>query len=215
MKRNRGLTGAGCHGEQDALFALQERLYGTVDGDFLIVTLPFTDGGVGRRENFARRLVIGYLFGGAESLPQLAWCGKRVKLPLSARCIIELGDAVTIGRIGKFHSQKFSVVLRLLESIARKFVRRFGFNDREHEIPRIAQQVVGALRRPATRPISHHHDAAVGEALLLADLIIVPARVIEFRQDVFSAGVGFRDHCESGRELGRNFGRILCDTTLV
>jgi hypothetical protein len=38
--------------------------------------------------------------------------------------------------------------------------------------------------------------AAVREAFLLADLIVIPTGSVQFRQDVFSTGVGFSDHAK-------------------
>jgi hypothetical protein len=41
---------------------------------------------------------------------------------------------------------------------------------------------------------------------LLADLVVAPAGGVEFRQDVFSTGVGFRDHVLFRMTLELNFG---------
>jgi hypothetical protein len=41
---------------------------------------------------------------------------------------------------------------------------------------------------------ANDENAPVRKALLLADLIVVPTSGVEFRQDVFSTGVGFGDH---------------------
>jgi hypothetical protein len=62
----------------------------------------------------------------------------------------------------------------LLEAISGKFKSRFGFDDREHEIAGIAQQVVGAFRGPAVGLTSRHDDSTIRETLLLADLVVVP-----------------------------------------
>ena len=37
LERDHGLAGAGCHGQQHPLLALEDRLDGAVDGDFLVV----------------------------------------------------------------------------------------------------------------------------------------------------------------------------------
>jgi hypothetical protein len=69
LKSNRGLPGSGCRCEQHPLPAMQDGLQDPVNGYFLIVALSFANCGVSRRENSARRLLVGYPFGSAESLP--------------------------------------------------------------------------------------------------------------------------------------------------
>jgi len=84
----------------------------------------------------------------------------------------------------------------LLQSVSSQFVRWLGFDNRQHEIPGVTQKIVGSFRRTAARLASYDDDASIGEAFLLAYLVVVPASAVEFRQDVFSAGVGFSDHKE-------------------
>jgi hypothetical protein len=103
---------------------------------------------------------------------------------------------VPVCRIGEFNPEDFSIVFCLLQSVSSQFVRWLGFDDSQHEIPRVTQQVVGAFRRTPTRLASYDDDASIGEAFLFAYLVVVPARAVEFRQNVFSAGVGFGDHKE-------------------
>ena len=68
-----------------------------------------------------------------------------------------------------------------------------AFDDRQHEIPGVTQQVVGPFCRTATRLSSYDDDASIGKAFLFADLVVVPASGVEFRQDVLSTSVGFGD----------------------
>jgi len=49
-------------------------------------------------------------------------------------------------------------------------------------------------RSAMTRSISYDHDPAIGETLLLADLIVVPPGGVELWQNVFATGIGFGDH---------------------
>ena len=99
-------------------------------------------------------------------------------------------------RIGEFNPEDFSIVFCLCSPSPASFVRWLGFDDSQPEIPRITQEVVGAFRRPMTRLASYDDGASIGEAYLIAYLVVVPARVVEFRQNVFSAGLGFSDHKE-------------------
>jgi hypothetical protein len=82
----------------------------------------------------------------------------------------------------------------LLESGSGNLVRCLGLDHRQHEIPGVTEQVVGAFGRAPSRLASYNDDAAIGEAFLLADLIVAPSSGIKLRQDEFSAGVGFSNH---------------------
>ncbi len=47
-----------------------------------------------------------------------------------------------------------------------------------------------------------HHNPAVSECLLLRDLIVVPARSVELREDILPASVGFGKGLERDLSLG-------------
>jgi hypothetical protein len=117
-------------------------------------------------------------------------------LPFFPARVVEFDDAVPVCRVGKLNPEDLSIVFCLLQSVSSQFVRWLGFDDSQHEILRVTQQVVGAFRRTPARLTSYDDDACIGEAFLFAYLVIVPPRAVEFRQNVFSAGVGFSDHKE-------------------
>ena len=83
------------------------------------------------------------------------------------------------------------VVLCLLESVARILIDGFCFNDRKCEVPTVLQQVVCSLLLAAGWFIPSDHDAAVSEALLLADLVVIPACGIKLWEHVLSACISF------------------------
>ena len=72
--------------------------------------------------------------------------------------------------------------------------RSFCFDHREHEVSGIAQEIVGSFGGPAARFSADDENAPVRKTLLLADLIVVPASGVKFREDVFSTSVGFGEH---------------------
>ena len=79
-------------------------------------------------------------------------------------------------------------------AVAGKFVRRLGFDHCQHEISGVAQKIISPFARTSASLDAHGNNAAVGETFLLADLIVVPAGSVQFRQDVLSTAVGFSDH---------------------
>ena len=103
---------------------------------------------------------------------------------------------MTIGRIGEFHTENCRVILRLLKTVAGKFVGRLCFDHCQHEISGVAQKIISPFARTSASLDAHGNNAAVGETFLLADLIVAPAGAVQFRQDVLSTGVGFSDHEE-------------------
>lgn len=74
---------------------MQHRLHRAVDGNLLIIALPFADGGVGGRQKSVSRLV-GYLLRSTEALPQFVWFRERVKFLLLTGCKVELDYAVAV-----------------------------------------------------------------------------------------------------------------------
>jgi hypothetical protein len=94
-----------------------------------------------------------------------------------------LDDAVAVGGVGELESQDLRVSLGLLKTVARGPIHRFRFNDRDGKIAAIAQKVIGALLRTPESAVARKYDAAVREPLLLADLRVLPARVVQLRED--------------------------------
>jgi hypothetical protein len=101
---------------------------------------------------------------------------------------------------------KSSRFFGLLQTVAWKLVGRLCFHDPEREVSGKAQKIIGAFRGATARLGADDEDTAVSETLLLADLVVAPASGVEFRQDVFSTGVGFRDHVLFNVKLESNFG---------
>jgi hypothetical protein len=140
-----------------------------------------------------------FFFTGAKTRPQFGQFGKSIKLVLLARRKVELDNPVPVGRISELEAEYRGVIFGLLQSIASQSVCRLRFHHREHEVPCIAQEIISAFTGPAASPRTHGNYAAVSEAFLLADLIVVPAGGVKLRQNVFSTGVGFVDHTRALR----------------
>ena len=147
LERHGRLAGARRHGEKDSLLALQHRLDDPVDGDFLIVALAFADSGVGGGQKPACGFLIFDLFAGPKALPQFGGFWESVELALRAGRKVELDDAMAVGRIREFEAEHCRVIFGLLQPVAWKFVGRLCFDHRQHEVPGIAQKIVGALCR--------------------------------------------------------------------
>lgn len=98
---------------------------------------------------------------------------------------------MAVGGVGEFEIQDLGVVLRLLQALARRSVLGLGLDDRDGEIAGEPQQVIGPLLLASADPISDDDDAAVGERLLFADLLVGPARGVDFRRDERATGIGF------------------------
>lgn len=88
------------HSKQDPPLPLQHGLDDTVGGDLLIVARALTGQVVRGREQPLRRRLID-LLPHPQPLPKLSRRGEKVQLLLHPVQVVELHDAVTVGRIGK------------------------------------------------------------------------------------------------------------------
>lgn len=88
---------------------------------------------------------------------------------------VVLDDPVTVGRVGKLEAEDLGVLLGLLEAIPCVLIRSFRFDDPDHEIACITQEVIGSLLGTARDSVARHDDPPIGESLLLADLVVTPA----------------------------------------
>ena len=102
-----------------------------------------------------------------------------------------LDDAVAVRRVGELQPENLGIFLGLLEAIAGGSVRCLRLDHSDGKIPAVAEQIIRAFLRAADRPISDEHDAAIGEALLLADLRVFPTRAVQLRENIRPACVGF------------------------
>ena len=102
-----------------------------------------------------------------------------------------LDDAVPVRRIGELEAEDLRVLLGLLQPVAGLCIDGFCLNHRNRKIAPVPQEVVETLLWPPFHLAAGDHDAAVGETLLFADLLVCPSRRVELRQDVASASVRF------------------------
>ena len=131
-------------------------------------------------------------------VPQLIGRGKRVDLLLQARRVVELDDAVAVGRVGKLQVEYLGVILRLLEPVAGSRVGRLCLDDGDGEVGAESKDVVGPLTGAPPALPARHHDAPVGEGDLLVDAMrfILPARGLEFGHNIPAASISFVRHPE-------------------
>ena len=126
-----------------------------------------------------------------EAIPEFVRRGEGFEVVVFAGEEVVLDDPVAVGGVGEFEPQDLGVVLGLLEAVAGFLVDGLCFDDRKREVAAVLQEVVGTLLRTAGRFCSGDHDAAVGEALLLADLVVGPVGGVELGEHVFATCVGF------------------------
>ena len=100
---------------------------------------------------------------GGEAPPQFLGGREGLDLAFPSGEVVELDNAVAVGRVGEFEPEDFGVRLGLLQPLARGGVGRLGFDDRDSHVGAIAQDIVGALAGPAMTAATSHEDAAVGE----------------------------------------------------
>jgi hypothetical protein len=103
----------------------------------------------------------------------------------------KLDDFLAVGAVGEFEVEDFRIFLGLLEPFAGRFVDGLGLDHGDGEIAGQAEPVVGPLLFQAANLLGGGHDPAVGEGMLLLDLVVGPAGRIELGQDVDAAGIGF------------------------
>jgi len=141
----------------------------------------------------------GEVLGLAKPLPEFSGAGKACNFLLLAGQEVILDDPVPVGRVGKLQPKYSRVVLCLLQPIPWGFVRSFRLNHADEKVAGVPQKIVRSLLRTATDRVSRDDDATVCEGLLFGERmrVVIPARFIEFREDVLSAGIGFGNHKEA------------------
>lgn len=102
-----------------------------------------------------------------------------------------LDDSVSVSRVGESEIEDLGVGHRLLEAVPGQLVVGLRFDDRDWEVRLVGEEIVRLLARTAAVLPANRNDAAVGELLLFADLVVRPARLVEFWQDIPPAGIGF------------------------
>lgn len=119
-----------------------------------------------------------------------------INLCFQAAYVIELNDAFAVGGVGELEAENLGVLFGLLQSVAGRFVCRFSFDHSDQKVAGEAPQVIGALLWTAIHSIARDHNAAIGEGLLLVERmrLPVPARFIEFGQNVRTASISFSNH---------------------
>ncbi len=142
--------------------------------------------------------------------PEFVGRGEGFEVVVLAGEEVVLDDPVAVGGVGEFESEDLGVLLGLLEAVAGFLIDGLCLHDRQGKVAAILQEVVGPLLRAAGRFFSGDHDAAVGEALLLADLLVGPAGGVELGEHVFTTGVGFGEHThyELCSPAIRRFGKV-------
>ncbi len=159
------LTSTRRHGEQDAPRALQDRLHGPVDGDLLVVARGIAGDMVIRGQELVRETP----FEPKSSLQpgeQLGGCREGRKLGLASGQEIEFDDPVAVGGIRELEAEDFGIVLRLLQTCARRIGFRFGLDHRDQEVTGIAEQIVRPLSIQTAGDIPPDLDSSESEGLL-------------------------------------------------
>ena len=121
-----------------------------------------------------------------------------------------LDDTVPVGRIGELEAEDLRVLLGLLQPVAGLCIDGFCLHDRNRKIAPVPQKVVQTFLRPPFHLAAGDHNPAIGETLLFADLLVIPSRRVELRQDVASARVRFseKSHFCWRLLLGRDNSRL-------
>jgi hypothetical protein len=143
--------------------------------------------------------------------PEFVGRGEGFEVVVFAGKKVVLDDPVAVGGVSELESEDLGVFLGLLEAVAGLLIDRLCFHDRQGKVAAILQKVVGPFLRTACRFFSGDHDAAVGEAFLLADPLVGPAGSVELWQHVFTTCVGFGEHIhyELRSPAIRRWGKVL------
>src|SRR3990170_3975467 len=116
LEGDQGLAGARCHGEKNARLALEDGLYGPVDGDLLVVA----HGGVGLvvvgREEAAFD-ISGDTLGTLQTVPEVVRRRKGGEVSIDSGEEVVLDDFVAVGGVGEIQREELTVLLRLLEAV--------------------------------------------------------------------------------------------------
>jgi hypothetical protein len=190
LKGNDRLAGACRWRQKDAPFALENGLHRPIDRDFLVVTRQLARNVIVRRKHSLRRLFVNALTC-AKAPPQLIRRPKTPSGPPRARS----GSRARRCRVRSWHTQTsvrgFGHIPSLAAAHRRGWSRLPSPPPLQSENPPIPQKVVRALLRPPFHFRAGNHDPVVGEALLLAYLLVRPAPGIELLQDVPATGIRF------------------------
>ena len=137
--------------------------------------------------------LVGELLVALQALPEVGGRGEGVELGLKAGRVVELDDAVAVGRVGELEAEDLGVVLGLLEALARRLVLGLGLDHGDGDVGGVAEDVVGALAGATACLLAGDDDASVGEGALRVDPVglVLPAGRLELRLDVQATGVGF------------------------
>lgn len=138
LEGNRRLAGPGAEGQQAALLALQDGLYGSVQRDFLIVAQRLRSVRVAGLEQLTDDGRIPEMLGITQTLPELVRFGKGGALAFHAGGVVELDDLGAVGGVGEFEAENLGVVLGLLQTLSGVFVARLGFDHRNGKVGPVA-----------------------------------------------------------------------------
>ena len=115
----------------------------------------------------------------------------------AARKILHDGyDAVAVCGVGELQPKDFSVVLGLLQSLARRGVGGLGLDDRNGQVRAVSENVIRTFAWSTVPPAAGDDNPPVGEGHLLVDAMwfVLPARGLELWDNVPSACVSFVGH---------------------
>lgn len=129
----------------------------------------------------------------AVALPQSLRRGEVASGPLLARGHVDFDDLAPVRGVGESHVQPFRVILGLLHARIRRFVTRFRLHYRERKVAPVAEDIIDLFSRLAEMLPSHRDDPSRCDVALPGDLarLLLPARGLKLRHDVFSTSVGF------------------------
>ncbi len=194
LERHQRLARSRSHRQQDASLLLQHSLHDAVDGDLLVVARALAGEMVRGRQQPLRCLLIQPL-SAPQAAPQLLRRRERVQLTFQPGQVIELDDALSIGRVGELETQDLRVVLCLLKPGTRRLVRGLRLYHRDREVSRVLQEKVRPLLWSPSSLRASNHDPAVGKRSLLRNRAwrLVPPGLHKPGYDVLSASVGLVD----------------------
>src|SRR5882724_4423801 len=99
---------------------------------------------------------------------------------------------MAVGGIGELESEDLGVLFGLLQTVARILVDGLCLYNREREVAPVFEEIVGSFLGASGWFVARNNDTAIRKAPLFADLVVVPARSVELREDEFATGVSFR-----------------------
>ena len=141
--------------------------------------------------NIARCILDSAVFSLAQATPEIDRRWKRIQVIVVSGQKIVLNDSMAVCCVSELHAENLRILLSLLESIAGMLIFRLCFNNANRKIPLVPQKIVSTLLLLPGGFSARNENTPVGEALLFADLIVVPSSGIEPRENVFPAGICF------------------------